>query len=72
MADSDETFESKIHDIESIIARLSSDEVSLDESLKLYAQGSKKLKEAQQLLEKANLMFEEIKRENASIDGKDT
>ncbi|MDE6979292.1 MAG: exodeoxyribonuclease VII small subunit [Helicobacter sp.] len=72
MTDSDETFESKIHDIEGIIARLSSDEVSLDESLKLYAQGSKKLKEAQQLLEKANLMFEEIKRENASIDGKDT
>lgn len=72
MADSDETFESKIHDIEGIIARLSSDEVSLDESLKLYAQGSKKLKEAQQLLEKANLMFEEIKRENASIDSKDT
>ena len=39
MTDSDETFESKIHDIEGIIARLSSDEVSLDESLKLYAQG---------------------------------
>lgn len=72
MADSDETFESKIHDIEGIIARLSSDEVSLDESLKLYAQGSKKLKEAQQLLKKANLMFEEIKRENTSINGKDT
>ena len=81
MADSDATFERKIHDIEGIIARLSSDDVSLDESLKLYAEGSKKLKEAQELLEKANLMFEEIKRENASVaspasvanvDGRDT
>lgn len=70
--EAEETFETKIQDIESIITRLSHNDVSLDESLKLYAQGSKKLKEAQELLEKANLVFEEIKRENASNEGKDT
>lgn len=64
--DTTETFEQKIQNIENIITKLSHDEISLDESLKLYEQGTQKLKEAQELLEKANLIFEEIKQKNIS------
>lgn len=60
-----EKFEDKIKIIESIIERLSGEEISLEDSLKLYSDGSKKIKEASDMLEKAEILFQELKQDHS-------
>ncbi|SQB98749.1 exodeoxyribonuclease VII small subunit [Helicobacter fennelliae] len=54
-------FESKIEKAKQILTQLNAQDLSLKSGLELYKQGIKELKEAQDMLEKAKLEYEEIK-----------
>ncbi len=50
-------FESKLNDAKQIIEQLNKPDVTLNESLKLYENGIKTLKEASKMLENAKLVL---------------
>ncbi|MBR2494900.1 exodeoxyribonuclease VII small subunit [Helicobacter sp.] len=56
-----EHFEDKIKKTKEILQKLNAQDLSLKESLEFYKQGMQELKNAQDLLEKAKLEYEEIK-----------
>jgi len=53
-------FEKKIEKSKEILDKLMDPEISLDNSMKLYKEGFKELKEANKMLELAKLEFEEL------------
>ena len=53
-------FEEKIEKSKEILDKLMDPEISLDNSMKLYKEGIKELKEANKMLELAKLEFEEL------------
>jgi exodeoxyribonuclease VII small subunit len=53
-------FEKKIEKSKDILNKLMSSDITLSDSMKLYKSGIKELKEAQELLEKAKIEFQEI------------
>ena len=57
-------FEKKIEDAKKVLEKLMNPEITLSESIKLYKDGIKALKEAQEMLEKAKVEIEEIEKEN--------
>lgn len=61
-----EHFEDKIKQTKEILQKLNTQDLSLKESLELYKQGMQELKNAQNLLEKAKLEYEEIKASDSS------
>lgn len=61
-----EHFEDKIKQTKEILQKLNTQDLSLKESLELYKQGMQELKNAQDLLEKAKLEYEEIKASDSS------
>lgn len=56
-----ESFEQKIESVKEILAKLSADDLNLKEGVELYKSGLEKLKEAQTMLENAQIEYEEIK-----------
>ncbi len=56
-------FEEKIEQAKKMLESLMNPEITLAESVKLYKEGIKALKEAQELLENAKLEIEEIEKE---------
>ena len=53
-------FEKKIEISKSILEKLMDPSITLEESMKLYKEGIKELKEASKMLENAKLEFEEL------------
>jgi exodeoxyribonuclease VII small subunit len=53
-------FEKKIEKSKEILDKLMDPEITLEDSMKLYKEGIKELKEASKMLENAKLEFEEL------------
>ncbi len=53
-------FEKKIEKSKEILDKLMDPQISLDNSMKLYKEGIKELKEANKMLELAKIEFEEL------------
>ena len=67
-----ENFEEKIQKTKEILSKLNAEDLSLKESLELYKVGIQELKLAQEMLEKAQIEYEEIKQnEQDKQDGQD-
>jgi exodeoxyribonuclease VII small subunit len=60
-------FEKKIEKSKKILDKLMNPEISLEESMKLYKDGIKELKEASKMLENAKLEFEELSKNSENI-----
>jgi exodeoxyribonuclease VII small subunit len=54
------SFEEKIKKSKEILDKLMDPEITLEDSVKFYKEGLKELQEAQKLLEKAKITFEEF------------
>jgi len=57
-------FEKKIEEAKKVLDKLMNPEITLSDSVKLYKEGIKALKDAQEMLEKAKVEIEEIEKEN--------
>jgi len=57
-------FEKKIELSKEILDKLMDPSITLEESMKLYKEGVKELKEASKMLETAKLEFEELSKTN--------
>jgi len=56
------TFEEKLAHSKALLERLMDQDITLEESVKLYEEGLKNIKEAQQLIEKAKMQIEVIEK----------
>lgn len=54
------TFEEKLEYSKELLDKLMNQDITLEESVKLYEEGLKNIKEAQQLIEKAKMKIEVI------------
>jgi len=54
------SFENKIQNSKEILEKLNNNEISLSDAMKLYKEGLKQLKEAEKMLETAELKFIEL------------
>lgn len=70
MADQDKSidFEKKLQDLEALVAKLETGELSLEESLKAYENGIALTRECQGILEKAQLRIEMASIENKASE----
>jgi len=59
-------FEKKIERSKEILEKLMDPSITLENSMKLYKEGVKELKEASKMLEKAKLEFEELSKEESA------
>jgi len=59
-----ETFEEKLAYSKQLLEKLMDPEITLEESVKLYEEGLKKIKEAQNLIEEAKTKITVIEQEN--------
>jgi exodeoxyribonuclease VII small subunit len=57
-------FEEKLEKSKDILQKLSNNEITLHESMRLYKDGLKELEDAQKILEEAKLEFETISNKN--------
>lgn len=65
-------FEKKLQDLEALVAKLETGELSLEESLKAYENGVALTRDCQSMLEKAQLRIEMAAAENGvSTSGED-
>ena len=65
-------FEKKLQDLEALVAKLETGELSLEESLKAYENGVALTRDCQSMLEKAQLRIEMAAADNGvSISGED-
>ena len=60
-------FEEKLSYSKEILEKLMDHNITLEESVKLYEEGLKNIKEAQTLIEKAKLKIEVIEKKNLDI-----
>ncbi len=60
----EENFEESYEKLETIVEKLNSDTVSLEESIKLYEEGIENLKKCEKILADAKQKIETIKRED--------
>ena len=56
------TFEEKLAYSKELLEKLMDQDITLEESVKLYEEGLKNIKEAQQLIEKAKMQIEVIEK----------
>jgi len=63
-----ETFEEKLARSKALLEKLMDPEITLEESVKLYEEGLKSIKEAQRLIEEAKAKITVIDRENQMTD----
>ena len=59
-----ETFEEKLAHSKELLEKLMDPEITLEESVKLYEEGLKNIKEAQKMIEEAKMKVSVIDREN--------
>jgi len=59
-------FEKKIERSKEILEKLMDPSITLENSMKLYKEGVKELKEASKMLEMAKLEFEELSKEESA------
>jgi exodeoxyribonuclease VII small subunit len=67
-----ETFEEKLARSKQLLEKLMDPEITLEESVKLYEEGLKKIKEAQQLIETAKTRIRVIEQQNQHMEEDDT
>jgi exodeoxyribonuclease VII small subunit len=58
------SFEEKLEHSKEVLEKLMNPDIALDESLKLYEEGIKSIKEAQNLIEKAKTKIETIEQKH--------
>lgn len=58
-----QNFEERLEKAKSLLDKLMSPDVTLEESVKLYKEGMDELKQAEEMLSKAKIEYEEIKKE---------
>ncbi len=61
------SFEEKLTHSKEILEKLMDQDISLEESIKLYEEGLKSIKDAQTLIEKAKLKIETIENKNLGV-----
>ena len=62
-----ETFEEKLEHSKTLLEKLMNPEITLEESVKLYEEGLKNIKEAQTLIEEAKTKITVIEQANQNI-----
>jgi exodeoxyribonuclease VII small subunit len=62
-----ETFEEKLDHSKVLLEKLMNPEITLEESVKLYEEGLKKIKEAQKLIEEAKMKITVIEQANQHV-----
>jgi len=62
-----ETFEEKLENSKKLLEKLMNPEITLEESVKLYEEGLKNIKEAQTLIEEAKTKITVIEQANQNI-----
>jgi exodeoxyribonuclease VII small subunit len=62
------TFEEKLEYSKELLEKLMNPEITLEESVKLYEEGLKNIKEAQKLIEEAKTKITVIEQENQKIE----
>ncbi len=62
-----ETFEEKLEHSKKLLEKLMNPEITLEESVKLYEEGLKNIKEAQTLIEEAKTKITVIEQANQNI-----
>lgn len=60
-----DTFEMKLDESKKILNQLMNPEITLEESLKLYENGLKQIKEAQKMIEEAKVKIQTIEKNTA-------
>lgn len=63
-----ETFEEKLEHSKTLLEKLMNPEITLEESVKLYEEGLKNIKEAQKLIEEAKTKITVIEQANQNIE----
>lgn len=71
-SDTNMNFEQKLSDLEALVAKLETGELSLDESLKAYEEGVALTRECQSMLEKAQLRIEMASKQDPSSSDPDS
>jgi len=64
-----ETFEEKLDYSKELLEKLMNPEITLEESVKLYEEGLKNIKEAQKLIEEAKMKITVIEQANQYVGG---
>lgn len=67
MKNTNENFEFYFEELEKILRKLESQNISLDESIKLFEDGAKLAKKCEHILNNANLKIKEINSEFSNI-----
>lgn len=62
-----ETFEEKLEYSKELLEKLMNPEITLEESVKLYEEGLKNIKEAQKLIEEAKIKITVIEQANQNV-----
>lgn len=60
-----ETFENRLEESKKILNQLMNPEITLEESLKLYENGLKQIKEAQKMIEEAKVKIQTIEKNSS-------
>jgi len=63
-----ETFEEKLEHSKELLEKLMNPEITLEESVKLYEEGLKNIKEAQTLIEEAKTKITVIEQANQNVE----
>jgi exodeoxyribonuclease VII small subunit len=63
-----ETFEEKLEHSKALLEKLMNPEITLEESVKLYEEGLKNIKEAQTLIEVAKTKINVIEQANQNVE----
>jgi len=63
-----QTFEEKLEHSKELLEKLMNPEITLEESVKLYEEGLKNIKEAQTLIEEAKTKISIIEQANQSVE----
>jgi len=62
------TFEEKLAHSKTLLEKLMDPEITLEESVKLYEEGLKTIKEAQAMIDEAKLKVETIEKSQSGVD----
>lgn len=63
-----QSFEEKLAYSKELLEKLMDQEITLEESVKLYEEGLKNIKEAQKMIEEAKMKIEVIEQKNIGAD----
>jgi len=63
-----QSFEEKLEHSKELLEKLMNPEITLEESVKLYEEGLKNIKEAQMLIEEAKMKITVIEQDNQNVE----